>query len=865
MFNRNTHPACSVMRRRTDQGRLRYLARFGATLAFGILLAGCGGSGSSGPGSPGTGSSGAGAPAAGPASGQDRQLGYYTHTKAIIDSRCVTCHRDGGQAPFPLTDYAEVAAKRSAMIYALESGTMPIPGFAPLSVQERELLLQWLEQGAAKGRSPEGGQTTPYTYYGQAKAIIEAKCAGCHRPGENAPFSLTDYDSVYAVRAAVAHQVASGAMPPWPPTNHFLPLQDNRSLADEDKAILNSWLAGGAPAGNPGDYSPAPQNPAGIDYNLTISMNEPYTPTVQPDDYRCLMIDWPLDHTVFVDAVNVIPDARAQVHHAFAVIIDPENLAPFEAADGADGKPGFPCWGAPSPQGTLLPPRALSVWAPGVTAGYLPAGTGVRVAPGSRIVMQMHYNTTNSEPVADQSGLEIHYVDAVDREALTLFFLDVRWPGPGGMPIPAGDPSVTFTHTSDVGWAMAFVGADKVGISPEEPFALHSVYLHQHVLGRSNSIELIREDGTEIMLVDIRDWDFDWQDEYTFDKEIIVQPGDKFRLTCNWDNSASNQQFVDGKQLEPRYVEFGEGTFDEMCVSYFYVTRVREEDRGTLQDILPTVGFRQPQYLQVFHPGDYLPVELLVNAFSLQEPDSSHADHGHTDVVEGVDTGPTHDHRAGHYHLYLDTDDDNAAHSLGWDAATYYQLPEDIAPGRHTLRVSLRDDMHEATGVESRVTFVVEADPGAGRPAAVESLVDVEDWQSQDATTDSLAGHRPDTVSCPENAWYEEDGVLEVETGYCNYLSLRQPSKAGVSKGDNIHLVLWHGQLRFDEPAEAHVAVSIGGKVIWELETGIPDAGAVYDVTIPSTITAPPGEMVEFHLHNHGYNSWTLLTLEVRH
>ncbi len=827
------------------------LHRFGAILALGILLTACGGSGSSGDSEAGS-----------VVSSQAVQpLTYYAHTKSIIDSRCVTCHHVGGQGPFSLSEYSEVVSKRSAIVYALESKSMPSPGFAPLSDPERDLLIQWLEAGAAQG-SPQGDtDSTPYTYYGHAKAIIEEKCANCHRPGENAPFSLTDYESVYAVRAAMAHQVASHAMPPWPPTNHYLPLQDNRSLSDDQKSVLSSWLAGGAPAGRPDQYVPAGKESIQIEYNLTLKMNEPYMPSERPDDYRCVMIDWPLDHTVFVDAVNLVPDVRAQVHHAFAVIIDPKNLAAFEAADGADGKPGFPCWGAPSPEGALVPPRTLTVWAPGITGGYLPKGTGVRVEPGSKIVMQMHYNTSNAEPVADQSGLEIHHVESVEREALTLFFLNFKWPSPGGMPIPAGDPSVTVQYTDDVGGSMAFVGAGRVGITIDEPFALHSVYLHQHVLGKFNSLELIRKDGTELMLVDIRNWDFDWQDEYTFEHEIIVQPGDQFRLTCNWDNSASNQQFVNGKQLQPQYVEFGEGTVDEMCVSYFYVTRILDADKGKLQEFPPTAAFRQPEHLQVFHPGDYVPVELLVNAFTLQEPGSSHAEHGHVGVADSVE----HDHPTGHYHIYLDTDDDSADASVSWDLSTFYKLSEDINPGQHTLRVSLRHDNDESVGVDGRVTFVVKPAGAINQESKVESLIAASDWQFQSAENDSFAAHRPDAITCPDNAWYEEDGALEVETGYCNYLSLAQPGKAAINKGDNIHLVLWHGQLRFDEPAKAHVAVSIGGRLLWDDLIEIPSAAGIYDVTIPSTVNLAVGSPVEYHLHNHGYNTWTLLTLDVQH
>lgn len=821
-----------------------------AALATVVLVSACGGSGS------GSGDSvSAGALAAGGASDSP---GYHSDAKSIIDSRCVTCHSKDSVAPFSLDGYAAVSSKRSALAYSLESGTMPPPGFAALTDAERDLLLRWLGDGAPEGDNTAPRTSTPYTYHGDVRKIIDERCANCHTPGEIAPFSLNDYQSVYAVRAAIAHQVEVGAMPPWPPTRHYMPLKNSRALDEQERAVLMSWLQGGAPEGNPNDYVAEGSEPPAIDYNLTVTLNEPYTPTEIPDEYRCLVMDWPLEETVYVDAVAMVPDAREEVHHVIAVVVDPEKLGPILEADGADGKPGFPCWGAPSPEGNLVPPRTLTVWAPGMTAGYLPEGTGVRIDPGSKIVMQMHYNTSNTDPVPDQSSINIHYVESVEREAVTLFFLNVDWYGAGGMPIPADDPHVTHQHTGHFGFLMGFSDAGSVGVSEDEPFAIHSTFMHQHVLGKSTSIELLREDGTELMLVDIRDWDFDWQDEYVFEEEVIMYPEDRLRLTCTWDNSAPKQQFVDGKQLEPRYVEFGEGTYDEMCVNYFYVTRAKPADLESYQDFPPTVAFSQPAAGQVFAPGDYVPIELLINALQLQEPSAGHVLHGHSDTGEHAKR-----HRTGHYHLYIDSEDDSADHLTRWDSSTFYQLPGDITPGEHTFRVSLRDDNHEPLGVESRVTIKVE-DVAANQDQRRESLVDVNAWQPRAETDDVLASHRPDQVNCSPNAWYEEDGALEVETGYCNYLSLVQASQVAVNSGDMLHLVLWHGQLNNAEPAEAHVAVSIAGQRVFEWEVDIPSKGGIYDVVVPSPVTVAVGDEVEFHLHNHGYNNWTLLSLEAK-
>ena len=70
-------------------------------------------------------------------------------------------------------------------------------------------------------------------------------------------------------------------------------------------------------------------------------------------------------------------------------------------------------------------------------------------------------------------------------------------------------------------------------------------------------------------MIDIPRWDFDWQQGYAFlpGEEVIVQPGEALRVECTYDNSAANQPVVNGEQLEPRDVRWGDGTLDEMCLN----------------------------------------------------------------------------------------------------------------------------------------------------------------------------------------------------------------------------------------------------------------------------------------------------------
>jgi len=296
-------------------------------------------------------------------------------------------------------------------------------------------------------------------------------------------------------------------------------------------------------------------------------------------------------------------------------------------------------------------------------------------------------------------------------------------------------------------------------------------------------------------------------------------------------------------------VEWGDGSGDEMCLMSVFMTQPKE---GVDYSYAPTVYLEAPTFRQRFAAGDLVPLRLIVNNFNLHDPgehDDSAGAHnsGHSEVYEG------------HYHVYLDSDDDAAEHLTAWDDSYFYQLPKGLTSGMHTLRVSLRGADHHALGIEQTVKIEVRE----ASTTNTASLVDADNWAVQVSADDKLSSHRPAKVDCPASSWGNEDGALEVETGYCNYLSLNQAGKVAVEAGNSLHIVLWHGDLAFEESALAHVAVSVAGEVVWEKEVEIPTKAEIYDLRIPLRFDAPTGSPVELHLHNHGYNSWTLLKLEV--
>jgi hypothetical protein len=95
---------------------------------------------------------------------------------------------------------------------------------------------------------------------------------------------------------------------------------------------------------------------------------------------------------------------------------------------------------------------------------------------------------------------------------------------------------------------------------------IYAVGGHMHLHGVDIRIELNPGRPDALTLLHIPHWSFHWQDIYTLRKPIQAPAGSVVRVTCRYNNSGAMQPVIGGKQLAPRYVVWGEGTTDEMCL-----------------------------------------------------------------------------------------------------------------------------------------------------------------------------------------------------------------------------------------------------------------------------------------------------------
>lgn len=442
------------------------------------------------------------------------------------------------------------------------------------------LLLSLASCGEA---APEPELEPEITYYRDIKPVLDAYCVECHRVGGVAPFALDSHETVSAVAPLIPDSVESRQMPPFLAAPAVRPLRFDTSLSDAQIELISAWIELGAPMGDPEDEGPAIELPVPSLERIDVEtgMDAAYTPTQAPDEYRCFVLDWPASEPGYITGLEYFGSNESIAHHAVVYLVDEQFSDTIDAADGADGQPGYSCFGGASPDGEpSFPARLLAGWGPGTGASVYPEGTGNLVLPDTRIVLQMHYSILASGSQPDQTRIAFQLEDSVQHDAGSLPLLDPNWPAdPTSMLIPAGEKAVSYEHLADP-TASPLLGDFVPGLNPSEGIYLYALTPHMHKLGEEISVKLERSDGSVEPLIEITNWDFEWQREYTLEEPVLIEPGDQLRMRCTWDNSAENQPVIQGERREPEDVIWGEGTFDEMCVTSVFVRGVAAGDES---------------------------------------------------------------------------------------------------------------------------------------------------------------------------------------------------------------------------------------------------------------------------------------------
>lgn len=368
--------------------------------------------------------------------------------------------------------------------------------------------------------------------------IIYKHCTQCHRPGEAAPFSLTNYDEARKWAKNIAKVTGAHQMPPWKAVKGYGEFNDENRLTDEEIQTLKTWADNGAPRGDVSKEPKAPVFKSGWvmgEPDLVVAPSAPFkVPAEGRDVYRHFVIKTNMKEPVYVTALDVKPGNRKVVHHVIA-FLDEKGVSNSLDGKDKDGQPGYSGFGGPG----FMPDGALGGWAPGLQPRNLPSGAGLEIKPGTNIVLQIHYHLDGKEEI-DQTKVGLYFSKVpVDKK------VKIAWLANPFFKLKAGEAHQVVKFTYPI---MSNVIA--YGMMP-----------HMHMLGRSMKATLQLPDGSTKPLVWVDDWDFNWQMTYTFKQPLHIPKGSKILIEAVYDNSSNNPNQPNNP---PRDVTWGEQTTDEM-------------------------------------------------------------------------------------------------------------------------------------------------------------------------------------------------------------------------------------------------------------------------------------------------------------
>jgi Flp pilus assembly protein TadD len=399
------------------------------------------------------------------------------------------------------------------------------------------------------------GDFRPVTFVNDVAPIMFGKCASCHRPTGPAPFSLLSYADVRRRATQIADVTRSRYMPPWKADPGATSFVGQSPLSDEEIRTIRRWVDEGASEGDPRETPPPPRFADGWQLgtpDLVVSIPEPYRLAPEATDvFRIFVIRLPVSVARYVTGIEFRPGNPRVVHHANIRLDRTPTSRDLDARDAAPGYDGLMARSAVYPEGHFLG------WTPGQIAPLVPDDMAWTLEPGTDLVVQLHMQPSGAAELV-QPSIGLFFGDRPPTRTPTILRL-----GSQGIDIPAGQSRYAVTDSY---------------VLPAD-VDLHAIQPHAHYRLRDVRGTATFPDGSERVLIAIRDWDFRWQHVYRLAEPLRLPRGTRLAMHYIYDNSAANPR---NPQQPPQRVFWGQRSIDEMGDLWFQFVATDDSARGPL-------------------------------------------------------------------------------------------------------------------------------------------------------------------------------------------------------------------------------------------------------------------------------------------
>ncbi|HIN90066.1 MAG TPA: redoxin domain-containing protein [Porticoccaceae bacterium] len=387
------------------------------------------------------------------------------------------------------------------------------------------------EQLASKGNAIEfaarDNHAESLSYASDIAPILEQRCVSCHMEGGIAPFAMSSHQMIQGWSPMIREVIYTKRMPPGQIDNDFVEDFHNVSfISIEESQKLVHWIDNGSQ--NKDGIDPlAALRPKLVKWNygepdIVIPIPPQQIPSTGVQEYRNLQVPLNITEDIWVKAVEFVPGDPTVLHHIIAFAYGPNGINEFEILNQGIG---------------------LGAYAPGNSINTYPENSGFPLKAGGGLMLQMHYTVTGKE--------------AVDASEIGLYL----WDEPPARQILGGS-------AADLDIYIPPFEADHEMIATKKfrkDAYLSMLGPHMHYRGYDANFKLVFPDGREQEILNVPNYQFNWQKVYDFKEPIFLPAGTEMVYRATFDNSAMNP-FNPDPSAE---ITWGEQTWQEMFFGFF--------------------------------------------------------------------------------------------------------------------------------------------------------------------------------------------------------------------------------------------------------------------------------------------------------
>ncbi len=352
--------------------------------------------------------------------------------------------------------------------------------------------------------------------------IFQKACQDCHRDGEVAPMSLLTFEDARPWAKSIKKYVADKSMPPWGANPAYGKFKNDPRLSSAEIDTIVKWVDDGAVEGDPKDLPPPKKFVKGWrigEPDVVFTMPKKFRVKAEGTiRYQYITIPTNFKEDKWIVAGEARPGNPAVVHHILVFVQEP-------------GKRIRNLW-----------QNHLCGMAPGTPPDVYPDGAAKFVKAGSQLLLQLHYTPTGKEEF-DQSSVGLIFAKEPPKRRMRLrAVMNHRLRIPPGASAYESTASYRFRR----------------------PGTIYGFQPHMHLRGKSFRYEIIRPDGSSEIVLDVPEYDFNWQHAYELATPIDAKRDWVIKCTAVYDNSKENP-FNPNPDQEVRW---GDQTWEEMMIGF---------------------------------------------------------------------------------------------------------------------------------------------------------------------------------------------------------------------------------------------------------------------------------------------------------